>query len=749
MLNAAQIQLASLAVRELRVSLSNFFLYSVENAMIKQSLERLLDSLRRLFGDLPSVSFGESEGRLVVEGAPLDERLTGSTNMIKDLFLTHKIRTLTFLKGVEVSEIHGLFSLLKPRTLPEGVSLSQALAGKSLEHVKVNEKVFVALAEGEVVVPGDAALGGEQNLQEALEALQYFLQVFSRVRPETNKQEVAKRLMENMGAWIKPGDLVAAAGGGPGGAGSGNIPSPNAQPWRELMASFLAMKNILSSLKTPAQLSGAQGSMDDLLKKLVLLGESQGVQWEDKKEQVEAGPSPPSSQADAAQLPPEGPTEPENPLGADPILAAVQIGNWDFFLDPSLEEKAAEKIPFLQEPDQSEAFEGLWENLWGRIFSADEGAQALALRHLSRVKWNGVPRPLQLEGLRNLRMLLLRVRKPAPFPMALSLAQDWLAQELVSPDWMEVLETTRLLAELSGMNPPYFEGQALAARAALETVYCEPVLDNLLLRASDGEREGQVILRLFKELGRNTLPFLFQKIETAEPNSPPWRGAVAALESLQSAGLQAYQTILEWPEKRLEVEKFLGIFQVVDPPAEMEEYFGRHWNTFSHAAQAKILAVMGRWKKRGFHPVLEGLLQNPESPIGWQALETLGLLGMEGDGEFVAAAVHRHSSHGKDKEAFWVKACQAMGAIQDVASANALMEWAAKYKFMEQKKGRSLEVRRAAIRALGRFRSETVRDFLSSLKDDSEKELKADVEEALRSVEGNLASQAGETEAAP
>src|SRR5579883_340685 len=176
MLNPSQIQLASLAVRELGVSLSNFFLYSAENSMVKQSLDRLLEALSHLYEELPSVSFGESEGRLVVEGAPLDERLTGSTNMIKDMFLTHKIRTLTFLKGVTSSEVHGLFSLLRPRALPEGVSLSQALAEKSLEHVKVNEKVFVALSEGEMVVPGDSALGGEQNLQEALEALQYFLQ---------------------------------------------------------------------------------------------------------------------------------------------------------------------------------------------------------------------------------------------------------------------------------------------------------------------------------------------------------------------------------------------------------------------------------------------------------------------------------------------------------------------------------------------------------------------------------------------
>lgn len=748
MLNAAQIQLASLAVRELRVSISNFFLYSVENAMVKQSLGRLLDSLDRLFQELPSVSFGESEGRLVVEGAPLDERLTGSTNMIKDIFLTHKIRTLTFFKGVAASDIHGLFSLLKPRALPEGASLSQALVEKSLGHIKVNEKVFVALSEGEMVVPGDAALGGEQNLQEALEALQYFLQVFGRVRPETNKQEVTKRLMENMGAWIKPDDFLAA-GGGRSAGGNAAAPAPSPQPWRELMASFLALKNVLSSLKTPNQVSEAQVSVDDLLKKLVLLGESQGVQWEEKNEPQAVAPSP-------ASLAPENPTQPlpappeqENLFESNPVLAAVQDGDWKILSDPSLEEKVAEKIPFLQEPGSVESFEVFWEKLWGQTFSAAEGAQNLALRHLNRIQWNGLPRPLQLEGLRNLRMLLLRARNPAPFPLLLALTQDWLAQELAAPDWTEVLETTHLLVELSDLNPPYFEGQTLAARTTLETIYCEPVLEGLLGRYEPQEKDSRSFLRLFKELGHRILPFLYQKIELADSSSPLWRHATAVLESLQSAGLEVYETILEWPEKRLQMEKFLEIFQAVEPPGELQDYFERHWNTFSHAAQVKILAVMGRWKKQGFHPVLERLLQNPESPIASEALGTIAQLGVEGDGQLVIEAVQRHSSHGKERENFWIRACQALGALQDDAAAAGLMEWAAKYKFMEQKKGRSLEVRRAAIQALGNFRSETVRDFLASLKGDIEKELKADTEEAFKSVEGNLAAKAGKTEAAP
>ena len=146
-------------VRELRVSLSNYFLYTSDNNMALLSIQRLLAALEGLFQDLPMVILGESEGRLVVEGTPLDEHMTGSTNMIKDLFLTHKIHSLTFVKGVTTEEVKALFSLLKPKGLPTGLSFSQAIVQHSLEHIRANEKVFLAVGEGELVVPA-GTVGG-------------------------------------------------------------------------------------------------------------------------------------------------------------------------------------------------------------------------------------------------------------------------------------------------------------------------------------------------------------------------------------------------------------------------------------------------------------------------------------------------------------------------------------------------------------------------------------------------------------
>lgn len=732
-------------MRELRVSLSNFFLYSAENAMVKQSLDRLLEALARLFTELPSVSFAESEGRLVVEGAALDERLTGSTNMIKDLFLTHKIHTLTFAKGVRAAEVHALFSLLRPRALPTGVSLSQALVQQSLEHIQVNEKVFVALSEGEVVVPGDTAPGGEQNLQEALEALQYFLQIFSRVRPDSNKQELARRLMANMGGWLQSDGGEGSGTGNGDGTGGGKPGTANVQPWRELMGGFLGLKAALASMKSPAQVSDAQVSMDDLLKKLVLLGENQGVALEEVPAPAPAAEAVPEAPAAAATVAAAETVPPEQGrlFETDPVLAAVEKKDWDGLLTPEMEGKLGEKIAWLQDPEQLEALESLWAKLWDKIFSGDEGTQALALRQLSHLQWNLVPRPLQLEGFRNLCRLLKEIRRPANYPMTLTLAQDWIPQELASDDWTDLLEMTRLLMRAATQTPPRFEKQNQAARVALDTVFCEPILESLLNRYPAEPEEGNNTRKLFVLLGPRVGPFLFSKIEEELTGSAFWLKALDLLEAQQKEGLHVYETWLGQPEKRGQLEKFLDVFTAVPPSGELEDYFQRHWNTLSPLAQGKILASIRQWRKKGFRPFLLRLLEKPDTPIALEALETLGVVGIEGDGEPMVLAVKNYPPHGRDKEKFWLQACQALGSLADPPAAAALMEWGGKYHFMEAKKNRSLEVRRAAIQALRRFRSSEVRDFLAGLKKDGEKELKEDVEKTLKSVDENIASKFG------
>lgn len=713
MLTPIQTHAASTAVRELRVAVSNFFLYTSGNNMALLSLQRFLASLEELFQTLPSVTLGESEGRLVVEGSALDDRTTGSTNMLRDLFLTHKLHSLTFLKGVDTDEIKALFTLMRPKGLPTGLSLSQALVQKSLGHIRANEKVFVALAEGERVVSGEAPAGegGGQNMQEALEALQYFLQIFEKVKPTANKQEVARKLMDHMGTWMAGEGAGTGESGGTGGAG-GAIKG-DAAAWKDVMGGFLAMRDGLSSVKKPDDLKGMRDGMEELMRKLVALGEGQGVA-------LEAGPAP----VERPKL-----DEPAAPSAEDSVLASIQVGRMDDFWDQAKEEAADRAIGLVQ--DDPRHFSVLWSGLWERIASSDERTQALCLRHLNRLQWGKMPRALQLQGLQNLRTFLSETKRASLYPVGLTLAQDWVPLELSRPDWAEVLAMADLLRKSSQKTPPAFDKQNQAARVALETIFCEPILRSLFRRFLPGTPDGEGITQLFAVLGTRDAPFLFQKIEREAPGSPDWKKAAELLGVLQAGGHHVFEFYLEWPEKREHLEKFLEIFQILPLTGEIEEYFERHWNSFGPGAQAKIMELAGQQKRKGFRPFFLRLLEHPQTPQAYQALLALAALGMDEEAQAVIDSVRKYPAQGKDREKYWVRACQVLGDSREALAAKTLMEWADKYKFLENKKERGLEVRRAALEALGKMRSKEIRDFLTGLKKDIEKELASSLDKAL------------------
>lgn len=136
----------------------------------------------------------------------------------------------------------------------------------------------------------------------------------------------------------------------------------------------------------------------------------------------------------------------------------------------------------------------------------------------------------------------------------------------------------------------------------------------------------------------------------------------------------------------------------------------------------------------------------PDRPIALRALRALAKVGLEGDSRVIVGAVKNYPEKSGGRDRFWATACAALGELGDPLAIDPLMEWADKYKFLQSKKERSLEVRRAAIEGLGCFRSNAVRIFLVSLLKDAEKELKAPLERAVKSIDEKL-SQPQESKA--
>ena len=489
----------------------------------------------------------------------------------------------------------------------------------------------------------------------------------------------------------------------------------------EIMAGLAGLRQSLANMKDPSQVKNAQIGMDEVLKKLVLLAENQGV---------------PATELEKLSRNAAGEQQ-ESLFETDSVLADLKAGQWGTLRDPQKEHAVDDRLPGLQVPEEAEVFEPIWEAIWDQVLTGKPEERVLGLRHLNRIHWHLVPRHLQLDGLRYLKKCVAEWPQPNTYPIALTLAQDWLPQEVEHPDWEELLEITWALKQATENSPPLFARQDLAAKAALGTIFCEPVLNRVLAGHLKGERDK--VMRLLSLLGPLASEFLIAKTMTEPEDSIVWKASVDLLGGMEVGGAKVFQPWIMENGEGPQLARFLEIFKRVPMPGHLADYFEKHWTAFNADIQHKILDVAELWKRTDFRDLLLGLLRKPEALIAFRGLKALAKVGLEGDSRVIVAAVRNYPAHTIGRERFWVAACQALGELGDPLAIDSLMEWAEKYKFLEHKKDRGLEVRRAAIEALGHFRSNAVKAFLADLQKEGEKELKPAIEKSIKSVDERLA----------
>ncbi len=728
MLQPEQAKAAAILVRELRIAFSNYFLYSADNSMVKQSLEKFLAVLGDLFKSLSAVSLGESEGRLVVEGTALDERATGSTNMIKDLFLTHKIHSMTFQPGLQLDELQKFFELLKPRALPPGQTLFQAAEAKGIANIKVNEKMFVAVKEGERVVAAGTALDGlekEENFQEALEALQYFLQIFARVNPSSNKKEVARKMMGQMGGILSEDDFKEV--GFP-------VPAPTAEAqgnWGQIMGAFLAMKNNLASVKAPEQLASVQMSMDDLLKKLVLMGESQGF---GTGTGGGTGGGSGFSEPDATE-------ERFTLFETDPVLSALDENDFSKLTLAATEGQVVQRLPRLQESTEQERFVKLWNGLWRSAMGEPGEARNVTLRHLLRLDWAKLPEPLQKSGLSKVRELFGTGQTAESFPLVMSLYQNWVTKDLTDPDWPELILGASALKGIAFRAEQEFENQSAQAKTTLESVFSRHALDQLdALYVAPG-KEPETRERLFIVLDFLTGPFFIQRAMDSPADSPAFQKAFSWLDRFQTLQVPVLERWFQAGAPSDRIRLFLEMFKKMPPSATLFDLFNKNWANFSMDQKLQVMEIAFRWRLSVFRPRLIELVGALDKNLSIPALRSLSKIGLEGDSLAIVEAVKAYGPDNPERDEFWIEACRVLGDLAEAYTINTLVEWADGYRFLEKKGERPMAVREAAVEALGHFRSQYVHKFLLKLEKDAEKELRPLVEQALKGVNEKLAEE--------
>jgi len=720
-LNEKEAKVAGSSVRNLRVALSNFFLYAPDNAMVQQSLDRFLQDLNELLALRPQINLGETEGQLLVEGTPVDPKHTGSVLSIIELFHSHQLHSFTFLRGLSREELASLLQLLRPKAIAEGDTLQEALKRIDIPHIQVNQKVFVAVKEGEKLIASED-LGGEENVEEALQSLHAFLNIFSKVKPDGKKREILGVLQSQ---------LEPLKGEGPGGSpGSGGVDSrgsgdgAGSAGWGDLLAGIMALKQTLQGVQVQVDPAKARESVDILLQKLILLMENQGAMDEKTKASLENRGE-----------------EQESLFDLNEAINEWHQNNFVSLLDPAQEENVAKALENLNNNPEPELLETIGKLLGAGIRGEDEDIACLALRHTTRIRRELYPREKQVEELRAIRSL---VAESTPYETlkanAALLTSRWDA-ELKDIDWAEVATLLKQWKRLSETSQPAALPQATLARETLQSLLSPDFSRRLLDGAIADERAGEPAKMVLSMAGPEVAAQLLDRALKTSPSDPNWGRMMDLLYGLQSEGAEVLEKWLASHETGAQLDAFLRIVERVPMSATLAAAFEARWAFIPVPAKKKIFELAAKWECRAFRQLaLMSLIEAPMD-IARQALKALPRIHVEGDSLKVIEAVeNRLYGHKDEKELFTLIVCKTLGEMEEPLSLTSLMEWTQSYSLLERRREKSFTIRMAAVEALGHFRSRQVEVFLERMVQREERDIKQVAMESLKQVREKLAS---------
>jgi hypothetical protein len=497
-----------------------------------------------------------------------------------------------------------------------------------------------------------------------------------------------------------------------------------------MMASFFSLKKNLAAIKDPGELPSIQVSLEDLLKKLVVLGESQG--WGGGGSGEGSGTGGSGGGIDSTD-------DHFTLFETDPILSALDENDFSKLALASQEGVVAQHLARLQEPGEGERFEKLWKGLWRSALGQPGETRNLSLRQLQRLDWGKIPRPLQREGLQKLRELFAVGQTAESFPMVMALYKNWVTREISDPEWPEMILGAAALKGIAFRTEQEFPNQAAQAKAALESVFNRSALEHLdgLYVAPGTEPETRE--RLFELLDYLTGPYFIQRAMDSAPDTELSKRAFHWLDRFQTHRVNALEKWFQAGAPTDRMRLFLEMFKKLPPSPALFEMFGKNWGSFTLDQKLQVIEVVERWRWSAFRPRIIELLGAMDKDLSIPALSIMDKIGMEGDSLLIVEAVKAYDLTHPLREDYWVEACRVMGLLTEAYTINILVEWASGYHFLEKKIERPMTVRAAAVEALGQFRSQYAQKFLRKLEKEAEKELRPSIEKALKNLDEKLA----------
>jgi HEAT repeat protein len=142
----------------MNTAIRNLRLYPATSAMIVQTVDKLHEAFLEIFANEDSLIFAESERNLLIGGDALpqkDQERLAVTAFI-DLMLNFGVRSISFEKGMKKEELATFVELMskKPETIRNKGGLQAVTAKERLEHIILNQKVYVASDHSHQIMAG-------------------------------------------------------------------------------------------------------------------------------------------------------------------------------------------------------------------------------------------------------------------------------------------------------------------------------------------------------------------------------------------------------------------------------------------------------------------------------------------------------------------------------------------------------------------------------------------------------------------
>jgi HEAT repeat protein len=144
------------AIVIMSTAITNLRLYPPTNAMIDQTIDRLLHALAAILEEHDPLIIAESERIFIVAGEPAGAKHQEKPQIrsIIELLTTLGIRSVSFERGLAKEDLTTLLQALnlKPEAIKMEGGLQELLCRKGLLHIRVDEKIYIAKDKDQQIV---------------------------------------------------------------------------------------------------------------------------------------------------------------------------------------------------------------------------------------------------------------------------------------------------------------------------------------------------------------------------------------------------------------------------------------------------------------------------------------------------------------------------------------------------------------------------------------------------------------------